>query len=189
MKTFGFTALINEDICNVGDLIYSSCIKSEKVTCYAHFIEKFVDDKVFRESEDYTILLDGVVLNKKQLMSAAKESDWFSYLTARYEEKGDAFFDELRGSFVGLLVDKRKNRSILFTDHIGSKFMYYTLQGSSLACSTMVANLYDIRHANQLKCTLSEQGAIMLLTYGFMLENYTLCEEVKKSTTRMLRYI
>lgn len=180
MKTFGFTALINKDICGIGDFAYSSCIKSEKATCYAHFIEKFTDDKIFCENEGYILLLDGVVLNKKQLMDAAKETDWFSYLTVRYEEKGDVFFDELRGSFGGLLVDKRKNRSILFTDHIGSKFLYYTLQGSSLACSTMIANLYSIRHANKLKCTLSEQGAIMLLTYGFMLENYTLCEEVKK---------
>lgn len=180
MKTFGFTALINKGLCNVGNLTYSSYIKSEKVICYAHFIEKFIDDKIFRESEDYILLLDGVVLNKKQLMNVVKKDDWFSYLITRYEERGDTFFDELRGSFGGLLVDKRKNRSILFTDHIGSKFMYYTLQGDALACSTMIANLYKIRHANQLKCTLSEQGAIMLLTYGFMLENYTLCEEVKK---------
>ena len=117
------------------------------------------------------LLLDGVVLNKKQLMTTAKVSDWFSYLTMQYEEKGNTFFDELRGSFCGLLVDKPKRCSILFTDHIGSKFIYYTRQDNTFACSTMIANLYKFRHANHLKCTLSEQGAIMLLTYGFMLQS------------------
>lgn len=182
MKTFGFTALINSVLYKLEgeDIAYSQCMKSEKTACYGHFIDKFADDKIFRESGDYVLLFDGVVLNKRQLMNAAKETDWFSYLIVRYEEKGDVFFDELRGSFGGLLVDKRKNKAILFTDHIGSKFMYYTLNGDSFACSTMIANLYNIRHNNGLKCTLSEQGAIMLLTYGFMLENYTLCEEVKK---------
>ena len=126
------------------------------------------------------LLLDGVVLNKRQLLNAAKETNWFSYLITRYKEKGDSFFEVLRGSFGGLLIDKRNNRSILFTDHIGSKFMYYTLHGDSFACSTMITYLYAIRHSNQLKCTLSEQGAVMLLTYGFMLEDYTLCEEIKK---------
>ncbi|MDU6394590.1 MAG: hypothetical protein E6554_06100 [Bacteroides sp.] len=180
MKSFGFTAMINRDLYNEGNINYSSFIKNKNIACYAHFLEKFTDDKIFKENDSYLLLLDGVVLNKKQLMTTAKVSDWFSYLTMQYEEKGNTFFDELRGSFCGLLVDKPKRCSILFTDHIGSKFIYYTRQDNTFACSTMIANLYKFRHANHLKCTLSEQGAIMLLTYGFMLENYTLCEEVKK---------
>lgn len=96
MKTFGFTALISSVLNKLegNGLVCSQCMKSEKIVCYGHFIDKFADDKIFRENGDYVLLLDGVVLNKKQLMSAAKETDWFAYLTARYEEKGDVFFNE-----------------------------------------------------------------------------------------------
>lgn len=183
MKSFGFTAVVNNGQSQLKEKVgfaYSQKIENEKLACYGHFINKFIDDKIFRESDDYVLLLDGVVLNKKHLLALAKETDWFSYLITQYKKKGDTFFEALRGSFAGLLIDKRKNRSILFTDHIGSKFMYYTLNGDSFACSTMIAHLYAIRHTNQLRCTLSEQGAIMLLTYGFMLKEYTLCDEIKK---------
>ena len=71
MKTFGFTALINSVLYKLEgeDIAYSQCMKSEKTACYGHFIDKFADDKIFRESGDYVLLFDGVVLNKRQLMT------------------------------------------------------------------------------------------------------------------------
>lgn len=86
----------------------------------------------------------------------------------------------LRGSFCGILIGKLSQRTLLFTDHIGSKYFYYSQFCETLICSILISYLYQLRHANQLHCTLSEQGAVMLLTYGFMLENFTLCEEIKK---------
>ena len=179
MNNFGFTAVINNSSCKSGNISYTSCLKHENIACYAHFVDKFGEDKLFTENDSYLLLLDGVILNKKQLVKN-HVGGLFAYLTVCYEEKGDVFFNELRGSFCGVLIDKKKERYVLFTDHIGSKFLYYTMLGHGLGCSTMISNLYELRHTNQWKCTLSEPGAIMLLTYGFMLENYTICEEVKK---------
>lgn len=179
MNNFGFTAVINSISNDSGNIAYSSCISNGKINCYAHFVDKFGEDKLFEENDSFLLLLDGIILNKEYL-SKQKIGGLFAYLTARYKEKGDAFFDELRGSFCGLLMDKKRDRYVLFTDHIGSKFLYYTLQGNVLGCSTMISNLYEWRHVNNWKCSLSEPGSIMLLTYGFMLENYTICEEIKK---------
>lgn len=179
MNNFGFTAVINDDVCKPGNISYNSCLRNGSTVCYEHFVDKFSEDKVFMEDDSYMLLLDGVIFNKKQILKDFS-GGLFACLIDGYMRKGDVFFNGLRGSFCGFLMDKKKERYILFTDHIGSKFLYYTILGHGLACSTMISNLYELRHANRWKCTLSEPGAIMLLTYGFMLENYTICEEIKK---------
>lgn len=37
MKSFGFTAMINRDLYNEGNINYSSFIKNKNIACYAHF--------------------------------------------------------------------------------------------------------------------------------------------------------
>ena len=178
---FGFTAVLNKIGCTNDDLfVCTNKVVNKHISCYYHPLQKFLDDKICQENEDFFIVLDGIVLNKKQLLEKAGCTDWFLYLVTLYEQNGDSFFKDLRGSFCGILWDKRKKRYIVFTDQIGSKFVYYTQNGESICCSTMIANLYKYRHDNQLKCTCSTSGAFMLMTYGFMLEDYTLCEEIRK---------
>ena len=36
--------------------------------CVNHMISKYEDDKVFFQDDDFIVVLDGVVLNKKQLI-------------------------------------------------------------------------------------------------------------------------
>lgn len=181
MKPFGFTAILNKSSHLEYDFIQNrKRLVTEEFACMSHPNNKFLDDKLCDENERYILVLDGVVLNKKQLIDTANVDSWFTFLIQEYQKKGDRFFEILRGSFCGVLMDKLTKRCILFTDHIGSKFLYYTRMGDTLCCSTLIAYLYQIRHLNDFRCTLSEQGAIMLLTYGFMLENYTLCEDIKK---------
>lgn len=64
------------------------------------------------------------------------------------------------------LMDKKRNRYVLFTDHIGSKFLYYTLQRNILGCLTMISNLYEWRHVNNWKCSFSELGTIIRIHVG-----------------------
>lgn len=181
MNTFGFTAIINKySYLNCELLKGYKQIVTDCHVCVSHPNSKFPEDKLCAENERYILLLDGVILNKRKLMDENSCSDWFGYLIQLYESKGDVFFNVLRGSFCGILIDKLSQRTLLFTDHIGSKFLYYSQCGVTLFCSTLISYLYQLRHENQMHCSLSEQGAVMMLSYGYMLENYTLCEEIKK---------
>ena len=46
------------------------------------------------------LILDGVILNKKELI---KNNDWVATVLSMYVKKGETFFSELRGSFSGAL--------------------------------------------------------------------------------------
>lgn len=179
MKKFGFSVLI-------GNLRkYTFClqeidaeIRSEKAICYKHMTRKFEADKVFIETEKFIFLLDGVILNKRALL--CKGQNWLDAIIQLYREKGECFFEEFRGSYAGLLYDKREDKFILFSDHVGSKFLYYSLVDGALICSTMIAHIYSFLKENQINYQLSTESAYLLLSYGYMLENRTLCDRIYK---------
>ena len=86
----------------------------------------------------------------------------------------------MRGSFSGILYDKGQNKYIVFSDHIGSKFIYYVQHGETLFVSSMIGECYAFLKQNSIPYSLSVDNAYLLLTYGYMLEDRTLCEQIKK---------
>ena len=46
--------------------------------------DKFKDDKVFVDNDDVLFIIDGVILNKKELLSKAGTSDWTSFMLNEY---------------------------------------------------------------------------------------------------------
>ena len=160
-------------------------IQGDGYLCYNNMIEKFKDDKIFFENENYVIILDGVVLNKKQLLTNREGgknliNEWTAYIVSQYENAGPVFFDSLRGSFSGLLYDKRKDLFISFTDHLGTKFIYYVKSNGVLFVSSMISECYAFLKQNNISYTLSKENAYLLLTYGYMLEGRTLCDKIHK---------
>ena len=176
MRMFGFSALLGDKI---GYQFTLDCaaemIQTEKAICYKHMVPKFENDKVFVNTEDFILVLDGVVLNKKSLDT---EKNWFESIIKLYQLNGERFFESFRGSFGGLLYDKKEEKYIIFSDHVGSKFIYYSLNNGTLTCSTMMCNLYHFLQENHIHYGLSVESAYLLLTYGYMLENRTLCDKI-----------
>ena len=143
-------------------------------------IDKFADDKVFFDNDNYLIILDGVVINKKKLLAEARENNWADYIRCSYETKGETFFDEFRGSFSGVVKDKLKQKTIIFSDHIGTKFLYYIKQDDFFYVTSFMPNTYHFMKENGIDYKMSREGAYMLLTFGYMIEDNTICDKVKK---------
>lgn len=181
---YGYSVLLNGN-----ELSFITEGKSGRVICgngylcYNNMIEKFSDDKIFFENEKYVIILDGVILNKAHLTDSRVlpgKNEWVNYIIRLYETTGDTFFDVLRGSFSGLLYDKTKGHTIAFTDHIGSKFIYYVKIGETLFISSMISECYSFLGQNNIQYGLCQENAYILLTYGYMLEDRTLCDKIFK---------
>lgn len=186
---FGYTITMNGTIpVQTGDISYNNII------CSNHMIKKFVQDKIFAETEEYILILDGMILNRKDLISSnnasianselnVKESDnskWIKLLLNLYKTKGETFFSLLRGSFSGALYDKTADKWIIFCDQIGSRFTYYAKVGTFFCCCEVMGYMYEMLKKNGIPYHLSEDNALLLLTYGYMLDDRTLCEEVHK---------
>jgi len=69
--------------------------------------EKFINDKVNYHNDEFYILLDGIILNKVQLLDTNSESYWPEYLIGEYKQNGTQFFKKLKGSYYGFLYDKK----------------------------------------------------------------------------------
>ena len=159
---------------NKGDILYKN------VECRNNMINKFSEDKVFSESDNLIIMLDGVILNKRELLEKYHKGSWIETISYLFYRDGDSFFSEFRGSFAGALYDKRNDKLIVFTDQLGSKFIYYSLVDDKLFVSQMMGGMYDLLNEQGITYRLNPTAAKLLLTYGFMIDDYTLCEEVKK---------
>lgn len=144
-----------------------------------HMIDKFKEDKICYIDDNYLVMLDGVVFNKNYLKNFY-HCDWIRTIIKMYEDKGNTFFDYFRGSFSGVLYDKYKDTLILFSDHIGSKFIYYLNQDDFSIMSSFIPNIYEFLKKTNTYYSLSVENAYVLLTYGYMLENRTLCSEIFK---------
>ncbi|GER60171.1 hypothetical protein ULMA_22790 [Patiriisocius marinus] len=141
--------------------------------------QKFKNDKIFEENENFIILIDGVILNIKELKF--NKNDFFNQIIALYELEGDFFFEKFRGPFSGVFYDKKAKKWILFTDHTGSKIIYYSrLETNKLIASSSLQDLLKIRVGSKLDNTINENSAYMLLSYGFLVSENTLINGVNK---------
>ena len=139
---------------------------------------KFENDNLFIETIDHIIVLKGVILNKKALMEPSL--NWEETITALYLKEGDAFFNKFRGSFCGAFYDKKEDKWIVFTDHIGTRSLYYYKKGNAFFISSIINEIYAFLKENNLSYSLNIQSAYNLLSYGYMLEDETLCDDIYK---------
>jgi len=145
-------------------------------------LDKFPADRCLTELSDSYLALDGVVLNSRQLCIQEHAAGTAELVEALYARLGERFPDSLRGSFSGMRVEKRTGRVCLFVDHIGSKPLYYHYDAARrllLAASEVKAVAALMRHFG-IPVRLDEQGAYSLLTFGFMLHDWTLVRDVKR---------
>jgi len=61
---YGYTITINgRTTANERDLSYKNII------CSNFMIKKFEQDKIFKQTGDFIVILDGIILNKKQIIA------------------------------------------------------------------------------------------------------------------------
>ncbi len=98
-----------------------------------------------------------------------------------YGQQGIDFVSEMRGDFSGLIYDKPEDKIYVFTNHIGSKTIYYFLnEDEAMAYGSDLQVVLNIMRTCQYQTELSELSAYLLLTFGYMLKDNTLCSTVRK---------
>ena len=143
-------------------------------------VNKFMNDRVFVNEEDFVVVVEGVVLNNHQLVEKYKARDWQHCIVEMYKLCGDAFFSEFRGSFSGALFDKKKDKWIVYTGHTGEKQVFYAKTPEGYLFGSEMRFMVETLKKNSLPVTIDEIGAYLSLSNGFCIEDRTLVEEVHK---------
>lgn len=142
-------------------------------------VPKFLDDKLFLEREEFILVLDGAILNKRELLKDNNCGSLDNLIEKLYKEDL-YFYKRFRGTFSGLIFDKKKQEWNIFVDHLGSKPLYYYRNGNTLVLSSEMSDIFMFLRHREIKYDLDIEAAYMLLSYGYMLDDHTLCTQIKK---------
>ena len=143
-------------------------------------LNKFMDDKAFYTDEKYIIVLDGYLLNKKDLLLQYGASDVATLIRKMYEKCGNTFFEDFRGCFAGAFIDKVEDKWIVFTNQIGDNPIFYYEKDGIFAAGSEVKYVLEMCRARDLKLTFNEDAAYQMLTYAFMAADDTYAKEIKR---------
>lgn len=138
--------------------------------------DKFPNDIIWRQRDDFCCYLEGFVANKEYLI---KKLDCVQWEEIGYHISMDPqILSELRGGFCGFTISK--NKILLFNDQLGNKAIYYYMNNGDMIASTRWNYVLEVMKENQKRATLDEQAARYMLTYGYMLDETTFANEIKR---------
>jgi asparagine synthase (glutamine-hydrolysing) len=141
---------------------------------------KFDNDCVYIKNDNYQIYIEGVVLNKRLLMTENKCNSWENCIINLYFRYDGFLFKRLKGSYTGFVFNRSKNEVYSFTDHIGSRPLYHAAEGSSKIVSNSFQYLVEYLKKRSSKISLDERSAYLLLTYGYVFDTATIFNEVRR---------
>ena len=137
---------------------------------------KFYADVFTHDDENYHIIMKGVNYKFQGIDQIAN----INHCISKYEEKGAGFVKDFRGSFAGALLDKRKNKWIVFTNHFGDQQLFYAQTDDSIIISSSIFEVNDLLKSKAITSDLDVQSAYQLLSYGYLVGDRTLIKNIKK---------
>ncbi len=126
----------------------------------------FPEERLHFENEKYLVIGNGIVSNLSTLVPLKFEKT--------------EFFKEFKGHFAGVIIDKRSGKVQVFNNHTGTQKIFYFQHDHHILISS---NFYTTTQAVRelgFNLELDKNAAYLLLSSGFMHENYTLFKDIKQ---------
>ena len=89
-------------------------------------LTSFLMTSYFWKLRNSLLLTEGVILNSKDLIKKYQKNNFGLTVIEMIHQNPNDFFNEFRGSFSGLVYDKQSDCLQIYTDHIGSKQVFYS---------------------------------------------------------------
>ena len=134
---------------------------------------KFPQDKLLFENSSIVVGFDGVVLNKKKVIS---HNSWRNYFLEDLENL-EKKLNDLRGSFNGFIYEKKEQRLRLFNDPCGAKNFAYEFDGTQFIFASSV---WDLLNLSDLPRTLNPASVYCFLAYGYLFSEMSWTKNSKR---------
>ncbi|GEM50881.1 asparagine synthase-related protein [Empedobacter brevis] len=135
-------------------------------------------DNYFIEQNNIVIAIEGVLLNKNQLIKTNNLNE--NYLHQLYILHQLEFIQQLEGEFVGFVYNKLENKVYTFTNFTATRKLFYYNYGNEIIIETSLISLVKALKKATKFYSLDESAMYQLLVCGNTLEDYTPIKEVKK---------
>lgn len=176
---YGFTIIYNNisqfSVENAQSISFIEETSKNKYSFFYEQSKKFKNDKLFTETNDFVIGIDGVILNLADLKKSTNITD-YTELVLHLFKNDKQFYAQFKGDFSGFIFNKKTEELISFTNHVASQKVFYSQVEQSTIISHKLEHIAQFRKVNSLNI----DSAYALLTYGGMLENNTIIKDVCK---------
>lgn len=158
----------------------------EKISCEENIIakrntlNKFMFDKTFEETEESIMILEGYLLNKKELFEQYHVNSISSLMYSMYYAGDNEFFSAFRGAFSGVFYDKRKDKWLIFTNQTGEKAVFYSVRDGKFLVGSQINYILDACRVLDWELSFDDSAAYHMLTFGFMEKDETYANEIKR---------
>ncbi|KMQ69571.1 hypothetical protein ACM39_00445 [Chryseobacterium sp. FH2] len=136
-------------------------------------------DSIFIETPEVDIVLEGIVLNKKDLLKHSSGS-FQNYLVKNYLENNWRVFQQLEGEFRGCIWDKQNQKMLVFTNPTSTQRVFYTHINDKFFADSDLVRLSKTMKENGISLTPDMISLYQLLAIGNLLEDRTPIENVYK---------
>lgn len=143
-------------------------------------VDMFMNDKLFLDSPDRFIVLEGVVLNKGELTEKYGQDTWADTVTDMIKECGREWFSQLIGPVSGAVYDKAEDNWCIFTGKLGEKAVFYTETSEGIIAGSQLKYLTDIMRSEQTERVADENALCHLAVYASYIGEETCLKNVKR---------
>ena len=163
---------------NNSGLIFDS-VENDNAIVAHNLLDKFQNDQVLYTDDHIILVVDGVILNSKQLMDRYKVNNLKElFLSCINNDSIEGLLSELRGSFCGLIGVGKDIYA--FTDQLATKQLFYAFNDGALIVASEVNAIVRYFQNREMPYSLDEVGAYSLMSYAYMYMDHTLIKEIKR---------
>lgn len=139
-------------------------------------LHKFKNDEVLQIEDEEKFFFDGYIFNKEEICQNKNVGSWSEAFIRLVRDENCP--DKLRGGFCGFW-GKGRNYT-LFVDHVGNRGLYYYCKDNITIFSSNFYYIIELLKYNHIALTVSEQAVKYMLEQGFMLDDTTFADEIKR---------
>ena len=88
-------------------------------------VNKFLEDKICYRDTMCICLIEGIVLNKLELMERYNVNSFSDLIKGMFKSEGETFFNKFRGCYAGAYYDVEEKIWYIYTNHVGDRPIFY----------------------------------------------------------------
>lgn len=158
----------------------NNILKNTNITILENFDNRFENDKILYSDTQKGVLIDGVVINKKELLHENNVDNLKDYVKIKLEDQDFIFCNDLRGPFTGCFFDTMNDSIYAFGNQTGDAVIYYYHDDNFFSVTNDFNLLYDLCKSNLVKLTFNEIAANDIMSFGYLVNGNTFVKEIRR---------
>lgn len=152
---------------------------SDKKTDIKSFISGEYDD-FYLQTEHFDFLLEGVLLNKKKLLTEYALKDFETLIRELYTQKKQGLIQEFEGEFRGFIWNRKEAKLYVFTNPTSTQRVFYSKFRNEIFIDTSLVRLNKTLLSSGISTTPDLESIYQLLCFSNMPERKTPIENIAK---------